>query len=384
MATPEELENQRMLDLADGLKGIGTPGVETSQPAIKQPVNTQPLPTLQSLQGDVQGIRDAYAAEQEAILDYQTKSLPQRSRTKFLNPGQSFADAFSKPSEAQRAFAFNAGLALLSSSGTNNLSQRIGQALGSGMEGMQKERERKLTLEQQQSKLNLAALKSKREFATKNFDLNRTLRSEETVDIGREDADTKREAVKETALFTKKQRDKTLAEQSRDNKRGNISEGNFNTNQQILNSRGVINESFDNGVTSEMINAMKQARVVAQKQGLPEDSTDTDKFIAQIMQDRFGDKTIPNEVYNRQYIDQLEMASKPLYTSDGIADPMASFYLEVFSGQVGQEAKDAIGRPSNITPKMVNDVASILKRQDPNLSESEAQKLAAQQLRDNL
>ena len=252
------------------------------------------------------------------------------------------------------------------------------------MEGMQKERERKLTLEQQQSKLNLAALKSKREFATKNFDLNRTLRSEETVDIGREDAVKKQEVAKETALFTNKQRDKTLAEQSRANKRGNVSEVNFNTNQQILNSRGVINESFDNGVTLEMINAMKQARVVAQKQGLPEDSDDTDKFIAKILQERFGDKTIPNELYNRQYIGQLEMASKPLYTSDGTTDPMAPFYLEVLSGQIGQEAKDVIGRPSNITPKMVNDVASVLKRQDPNLSESQAQKLAAQQLRDNL
>ena len=158
MATPEELENQRMLDLADGLKGIGTPGVETSQPAIKQPVNTQPLPTLQSLQGDVQGIRDAYAAEQEAILDYQTKSLPQRSRTKFLNPGQSFADAFSKPSEAQRAFAFNAGLALLSSSGTNNLSQRIGQALGSGMQGMQAARQEEIDTAVKAAQANEAAI----------------------------------------------------------------------------------------------------------------------------------------------------------------------------------------------------------------------------------
>ena len=183
MATPEEL-NEREL-LAQAFSQFGSPDAQSAPAAPQRDVRTerlaaeqslpapipfstaeapvaptQPIPlpsanvqepqadprqiaTLQDLQGNVNRIDELSRQKQEA-LRARTIADKSRPRTRFVEEGKSFMDAFSNPSEAQRAFAFNAGLALLSSSGTNNLSQRIGQALGSGMQGMQTARQAEL------------------------------------------------------------------------------------------------------------------------------------------------------------------------------------------------------------------------------------------------
>ena len=193
MATPEELERKELLAQAfsqfgspDAQAGTPDPSIEAQPktakerkadaeafaaeeslpeaiplPTAEAPVApTQPIPlpsanvqepqadprqiaTLQDLQGNVNRIDELSRQKQEA-LRARTIADKRRPRTRFVEEGKSFMDAFSNPSEAQRAFAFNAGLALLSSSGTNNLSQRIGQALGSGMQGMQTARQAEL------------------------------------------------------------------------------------------------------------------------------------------------------------------------------------------------------------------------------------------------
>ena len=182
MATQEELERERLLQQAFSQFGGDTPAVPAAAPqrdvraerlaeeAATTPIplpRTQPvaapvqpiplpsarsqqpqrdprqLPTLQDLQGNVNRIEELSRQKQEA-LRARTIADKQRPRRRFIEEGKSFMDAFTNPSEAQRAFAFNAGLALLSSNGTNNLSQRIGQALGSGMQGMQSARQAEL------------------------------------------------------------------------------------------------------------------------------------------------------------------------------------------------------------------------------------------------
>ena len=172
MATPEEL-NEREL-LAQAFSKFGSPDAQSAPAAPQRDVTakeradadlqpkqslpapiplrtadapvapTQPIPGSRELLIQQQQAAKANLLKQQELAERQSKSITNRPRTKFLKEDQSFAEAFSKPSEAQRAFAFNAGLALLSSSGTNNLSQRIGQALGSGMQGMQSVRKAEL------------------------------------------------------------------------------------------------------------------------------------------------------------------------------------------------------------------------------------------------
>lgn len=172
MATPEEL-NEREL-LAQAFSQFGSPDAQSAPAAPQRDVRAErlaaeqsipeaiPLPTAEAqalpsaIPMDVQAPpvdpgMQALEARQAQLRDIRTrqaaaqvesgKTITNRPRTKFLKEGQSFSEAFSDPGEGQRAFAFNAGLALLSSSGTNNLSQRIGQALGSGMQGMQAARQ---------------------------------------------------------------------------------------------------------------------------------------------------------------------------------------------------------------------------------------------------
>ena len=172
MATPEEL-NEREL-LAQALSKFGSPDAQSAPAAPQRDVRAErlaaeqsipeaiPLPTaeaqalpsaipmdvqappvdpgMQALEARQAQLRDIRARQAAAQVE-SGKTITNRPRTKFLKEGQSFSEAFSDPGEGQRAFAFNAGLALLSSSGTNNLSQRIGQALGSGMQGMQAARQ---------------------------------------------------------------------------------------------------------------------------------------------------------------------------------------------------------------------------------------------------
>ena len=172
MATPEDLKRKELL--AQALSKFGSPDAQSAPAAPQRDVRAErlaaeqslpapiPLPTaeaqalpsaipmgvqappvdpgMQALEARQAQLRDIRARQAAAQVE-SGKTITNRPRTKFLKEGQSFSEVFSKPGEGQRAFAFNAGLALLSSSGTNNLSQRIGQALGSGMQGMQAARQ---------------------------------------------------------------------------------------------------------------------------------------------------------------------------------------------------------------------------------------------------
>ena len=91
------------------------------------------------------------------------KSIAQRPRQRFLNEGQGFMDAFKNPGAGQRQFAINAGLSLLSSGGTQDLSQRIGHALGAGVQGMQAARQGELDVASKAAQAKQAALASEGE-----------------------------------------------------------------------------------------------------------------------------------------------------------------------------------------------------------------------------
>ena len=123
---------------------------EASQAApvasIAPPASVAPerqLPTLNDLQSNVDRIQ-ALSLQKQAALQEQALLAQQRPNQRFLNKDQSFMDAFRNPGAGQRDFALKAGLSLLSSGGTQDLSQRIGHALGAGVQGMQGAREAEL------------------------------------------------------------------------------------------------------------------------------------------------------------------------------------------------------------------------------------------------
>ena len=97
-------------------------------------------PRLQAMIANQNALRENTLAQQAQAAET-AKTIAQRPRQRFLNEGQGFMDAFKNPGAGQRQFAINAGLSLLSSGGTQDLSQRIGHALGSGVQGMQQARQ---------------------------------------------------------------------------------------------------------------------------------------------------------------------------------------------------------------------------------------------------
>ena len=133
---------------------------EASQgaPSVAPVVPQQPaLGSREALIAQQAQVRQNAIAQQEA-LQKSTAAITKRPRQRFLNEGQGFMDAFKNPGAGQRQFAINAGLSLLSSGGTQDLSQRIGHALGTGVQGMQAARQGEIDVASQAAKAQQAAL----------------------------------------------------------------------------------------------------------------------------------------------------------------------------------------------------------------------------------
>ena len=109
------------------------PTASVAPPASVAPDND---PRLQAMIANQNALRENLLAQQ-AQAAKTAEAVGKRPNQRFLKEGQGFMDAFKNPGEGQRAFAIKAGLSLLSSGGTQDLSQRIGHALGAGVQGMQ-------------------------------------------------------------------------------------------------------------------------------------------------------------------------------------------------------------------------------------------------------
>jgi hypothetical protein len=94
-------------------------------------------PVMQGLQAEQQAIRDARAAQLAAMTGV-SQAQNQTPGARFAAEGQTLGQAFRDPNKNQRAAMRDFGLSLLSSSGsTQNLSSRLGMALGSGAQALQ-------------------------------------------------------------------------------------------------------------------------------------------------------------------------------------------------------------------------------------------------------
>ena len=371
---------------------------------VTQPQPNQ-MPTTQSLQADVNNIK-SLADQQNAALQEQQLAALQTPNQRFLNKGQTFMDAFKNPGAGQRQFAIKAGLSLLSSGGTKDLSQRIGHALGAGVQGMQAQREKALSKEQQLSKLKLSSLKSKRDAAIQNFGFNRQLTGEvraENTEVRAEAGNVRAEEgnvrakrkleIQERGLIFEDQ-DRAL-KQDKENQlksRSNLSIEQYNNNSRILTARDAVISAQRNGITNEMINAMRQSRILAEEQGIT--GKRLSPALKDFMEQQLGKATIPNELYNPAFIKQIELASSELYSATGERDFNSRSFADIYTGQSpdyktdasGNAIEDSQGKPipavtELVTKEQIDAVAVAYRKQDPSLSMSEARNIAAEMLR---
>ena len=162
----------------------------------------QPAPgSRDALLAQQEQLRQNAIAQQEAF-QTSTEAITQRPRQRFLNEGQGFMDAFKNPGAGQRQFAINAGLALLSSGGTQDLSQRIGHALGAGVQGMQQARQGELDVASRLAQAEQAKLGLEEKGLTREVGFTKTLMDLDASTAAAATAATKAEAdlVRQNAL----------------------------------------------------------------------------------------------------------------------------------------------------------------------------------------
>lgn len=105
----------------------------------------------------IQGQSDLEAAQQAQ------QELIQPVNTNLLNEGQGFKGLWSDPTDNQRQGILQTGLSLLSTHDTNNLSQRIGQAIGQGMSSIREGRELDQKRQLSQSGLDIQRLQGRQQ-----------------------------------------------------------------------------------------------------------------------------------------------------------------------------------------------------------------------------
>ena len=256
----------------------------------------------------------------------------------FYEKERSFLDALKDPTKSQRAFITNFGLALASSDSTNSLSQRIAGALGVGSKAMTDVREKQLTREQALARLDLENYKTRR------------ANLQETVNLGQKQFDLNiKEAQEQRAKDSSiRQKQEFERKQSQDF----LQPGDIAYNDTIDNARAAVDlfgsqmvEYTDkNGevkqisvLDPEYINIYKQARVAAEQ-----NNTDEQDEQVILFNTRLGVPTRPNEMYNPQFLDQLNNSMKVKRSGTGKKDNDAEFYSKLGSGAFGGETTKKI------------------------------------------
>ena len=153
-------------------QAIDALGIQAQAPqAVAPQAAPGSIEALMAGQQDIQRIQ----AERAAALSNLSAVGARRPSKRLLREGQSFMEAFKDPSEAQREFAIRAGMALLSDDGTKSLSQRIGQALGSGAQGLQEVRQADVASQAAAAKAKFQQLGIEQQAAQQQFGLTKDI-----------------------------------------------------------------------------------------------------------------------------------------------------------------------------------------------------------------
>ena len=262
--------------------------------------------------------------ERKALAAY--KALVQKQPTAgFFEKERSFVDALKDPTASQRDFFTNFGLALAASDSTNSLSSRIAGALGVGKKAMDTRREKELTREQALARLDLETFKTSRANRASNISMRSKI--EEAKDA--EDIRNIRNRKEQQSAA-----------------RGYLSVDQSQENQSILGDRKFIDGLQDVKIelkdgseidilSPEAIAVMRQARVLAEKES-PGDLNVMTQSIRDALTDRLGAKTIPNVLYNKEFVNRLDNSAKNLNSATGAPDENREKYATIATGLGGK------------------------------------------------
>ena len=140
-------------------------------------------PVMQGLQAEQQAIRDARAAQLAAMTNV-SEAQNQTPGARFATEGQTLGQAFRNPNNNQRAAMRDFGLSLLSSSGsTQNLSSRLGIALGSGAQALQAGRQAGIEQETKAQQLALQQANFGAQAASQDLQFGQQTRAAEAAQI---------------------------------------------------------------------------------------------------------------------------------------------------------------------------------------------------------
>lgn len=293
--------------------------------------------------------QDTLEQERLALSQKQRDTLNRPVRYGFMNEGQTSLEAFKNPDAAQSRAIFDFGTTLLASDPNKALSQRIGSALGAGVEGMDKVRNKEMARDMAFSKLNLENLAAKRDLISGKSKISQSIftagQQEESMELRRK-ADTRAGKSEERASWLNSiQRQKNTLENQRDGL--TIEQSNKNAN--IFSAREGLLSFYDEGGTLEDIKNAQISRSLAEQngitldaQGQPENEADRAQF-EDLLTQFLGAKTIPNAAYNPALTKLVQEAGNSLYFSDGSKDGEAAKWKAMgIGGATAQPAKESV------------------------------------------
>ncbi len=289
---------------------------------------------LQNIQDEENEARNAYRA-----------LVQKEPNIGFFEKERSFADALKDPTKAQRSFFTGFGLALAASDSTNSLSSRIAGALGVGAKGMQETREKQLTREQALARLDLEDYKTRRSNITERANI-----AQKQFSAGLQ---------QDAATIQRNQENRAAERFKREEKLDFLKPEDLAYNESIDNARSAIDlfgsqmiEYTDSEgnlaeisvLDPKVVSIYKQARVETKDKKIPEgEGVDPNLSAIQTMfTKRLGRPTKPNELYNPQFLDQLNISMKVKRSGSGAKDQDAGYYSKLGSGAFGKNTTKSI------------------------------------------
>lgn len=293
--------------------------------------------------------QDALEQERLALSQKQRDTLNRPVRYGFMNEGQTSLEAFKNPDAAQSRAIFDFGTTLLASDPNKALSQRVGAALGAGVEGMDKVRNKEMARDMAFSKLNLEDLAAKRDLISGKSKISQSIftagQQEESMEL-RRNADTRAANSEERASWLNGiQRQKNTLENQRDG----LTIEQFNKNANIFSAREGLLTFYEEGGTLEDIKNAQISRSLAEQnnipldpQGQPKNEADRAQF-EDLLTQFLGAKTIPNAAYNPALTKLAQEAGESLYFADGSKDGEAAKWKAMsIGGATAQPAKESV------------------------------------------
>ena len=271
------------------------------------------------------------ADERAAVRQQQRDMINQPTNSRLLNPGQKgLLDVFRDgPDAAQNKFITDFGLMLMASDPNKALSQRIGSALGSGVAGMGKERDKERARNLSLSKIDMEDIQAKTELLKERqanrkslFDLSQ---AQEASDRAKEGLGIRQEGLKIQQEAANRSSDEYTRKQNLDF----LTPSEFAKNKNTSAARKAVDPYIEAGFTIQELKDYTIARRTKDISTLPPEMKRMAEMQAQI---NGTSVTELNPDYNQFLVQALKDAGNPLLSGTGIEDTDVDKYKTYSTG----------------------------------------------------